>query len=308
MMHSLNRRFTFFLLAILLCSQSAIAQKIDRYMKFAHPLGSGKLTFPGGKTLVEFPVETYTNEVDTTQKLRKFLVDLGVSIEGHYVALEGMPSDEPQAFNLRLSPARMVHMTLVPSATHRAIYEYDSTFLGVLGYGLFKQFTTVFDFKRGTLTLYPLFANIDVSDRDTSAIIIPSFDDAVLTYCHCPFPTVWLEAEAPPLKKGRVHLAFQEQQSRVFLPSLDSKSKKLWDECEVDPVTNKKKKLGFSLAQFKLAGQNIAPNNPRRTVEELPPLFRDLSVPIMGTMATDVLRTFSAIVIDPARSRVILVK
>src|SRR5207244_982693 len=113
------------------------------FMKFAHPLGTGKLSFPGGKTLVEFPVETYTDEADTTVKLRKFLVDLSVSTEGHYIPAEAVKlTAQPESFNLRLSKDRLVHMTLVPSSTHEDMHVYDSAIMGVLGYGLFKQFTT----------------------------------------------------------------------------------------------------------------------------------------------------------------------
>jgi hypothetical protein len=43
-------------------------------------------------------------------------------------------------------------------------------------------------------------------------------------------------------------------------------------------------------------------------VDPMPPIYRDFIIPVMGSLGTDVLRTFSGIIIDPSRGKLIFVK
>ncbi len=45
-----------------------------------------------------------------------------------------------------------------------------------------------------------------------------------------------------------------------------------------------------------------------RWVEPMPPIYHDFLYPVMGALGTDVLRTFSGIIIDPSRKTLIFVK
>ena len=121
---------------------------------------------------------------------------------------------------------------------------------------------------------------------------------------------LWLEASAPPLESGRISLSFHEPISTIYYPSVDTATQRLLEkDAPIDPQTRKKSRVGhISLARFIMGGSNIAKRSPHRLVMDLPPAFRDISVPVLGTMATDVMRTFNGLIIDPARTRVILVK
>ena len=92
--------------------------------------------------------------------------------------------------------------------------------------------------------------------------------------------------------------------------ALEPKTQKFIDEdFRKDSLAGKKKNLGgIEVATFELGGINIAKRNPRRTIDNLPPIFRNLNIFITGTVALDVLRHFSAVIIDPTRSKVMLVK
>lgn len=287
--------------------------KIDHYTKLAKPLGSIDLTFPGpggGYAFAELDVQYVDGFQDTTYKKMKFLIDFTVSSDGTFIPPDTMRStDQYKEHVIRLGNERFVRATLSKSESKIEFRELDSTFAGVLGYFFFKRYISVFDFKRNKLTLYQHFASINIRDSDSNAIKVPYMDDAFINYCHCPFPSVWLETEAPPLKKGRIYFGFGAPYSEVYMTSLDDKTRQLFEkETEVDSTTGKKITPGFSLATFRIGNRNIAKQNPRRLVRDLPPLFKDLSVPVMGSMGTDVLRTFSAMIFDPSREMVTFVK
>jgi hypothetical protein len=289
------------------------AYKIDHYTKLARPLGSIDLTFPGpggGYTFAELDVQYVDGYDDTTYRKQKFLIDFTVSSDGTFIPPDTMRStDQYKEHVIRLGNERFVRATLSKSESKSEFRQLDSTFAGVLGYFFFKRYISVFDFKRNKLTLYQHFASINVRDSDSNAIKVPYKDDAFITYCHCPFPSVWLESEAPPLKKGRVYFGFGAPYSEVYTTSLDDKTRKIFEkETTVDSVTGKTITPGFSLATFRIGDRNIAKQNPKRLVRDLPPLFKDLTVPVMGSIGTDVLRTFSAMIFDPSREMVTFVK
>ena len=312
-----------FLLVVAIVPSSSIAQsttrdasKIDRYMKFAHPIGVVKLTFPGpngGYTLIHMPTKEVTEIGDTVIKDHAYLLDLNLSHDGLYLAPDTMLKiTDFTPFEFAITKDHIIHAKLAPSHSHEELRDLDSTFNGTLGYGLLRQFVTVFDFKKNTLTFYPLFANVDIGQTDPSAIQLPLIDDAKITYCGCPFPTIWLDVQAPPLKPGHVNLAFHQPLSQVFTPAIDAPTQKLIDKqtnaLNKGVKTGEKRNVGFNLGQFIVGGENIASRSPHRAIAELPAQYHDLNVAVLGTLGTDVLRTFSGIIIDPSRSKVILVK
>jgi hypothetical protein len=300
-------------------AQSAIrnASKLDRYMMFAHPIGAAKLSFPGsngGYTLIHLPTKEITEIGDTVIKDHAYLLDLNLSHDGLYLAPDTMLKvTDFTPFEFAITKDHIIHAKLAPSHSHEELRNLDSTFNGTLGYGLLRQFVTVFDFKKNTLTFYPLYANVDIGQHDTNATQLPLIDDAKITYCGCPFPTIWMDVQAPPLKPGHVNLAFDQPLSQVFTPAIDAQTQKLIDKqtAAIHKVTNgtkEKQNVGFNLGQFIVGGENIASRSPHRAIAELPAQYHDLNVAVLGTLGMDVLRTFSGIIIDPSRSKVILVK
>jgi hypothetical protein len=282
-------------------------------MQFAHLVANVPLTFPGpggGFTLAHFPVHEITKYGDTLTVTHAFLVDLGTANEGNFLPADTLKLTTGYTpWELVPATDRIIHVSLAASGAHPEYRELDSTYFGMLGYAFFKQFVTVFDFKNKRLLLYSLYSTVDVADKDTAVLQGQYVDDEFLTYCHCPYPTIWLMAEAPPLKAGHVHLALEMPLSEVYKPALDAETKTVVDRRAIaDSLAGKKGPVGLSLAQFKIWNKNIASLNPHRYVSPLPPIFKDLSAPVMGTIATDVLRRYSALIIDPVRTRLVLVK
>ncbi|HET6513425.1 MAG TPA: hypothetical protein VFH43_14635 [Candidatus Kapabacteria bacterium] len=304
------------ILVLIFLSFASIAsaqERIDTYTKLARPLGSFDLTFPGpggGFTLANLDVQYVDGFGDTTYRTLPYMIDFTVSSEGTFIPPDTSRSSEEYVEHVvRLGDDRFVRANLARSEAKSDMRALEKKFAGVLGYFFFRKYISVFDFKRNKLTLYPLFASINIRERDTNAIQIEYKDDALISYCHCPFPTAWLEADAPPLKQGRVYFGFGNPYSEVYTNSLDAKTRAIFEkETEIDSLTGRKKTPGFSLATFRLANRNIASHNPKRLVNDLPPLFKDLNVPVLGSLGTDVLRTFSAVIFDPSRGKVVLVK
>lgn len=307
-------RSLLFLFVLLVSTQIAAQERVDRYMRHAHPLGSIDLSFPGpggGYTFANLELQKINEDGDTNYKKYPFLVDFTSSSDGTFIPPDSMRSviKDHLEHVIRLSDVRFVRANLSPSHTKAEFKELDTNFAGVLGYYFFRKFVTVFDFKRNKLTLYPLYANVDIGERDTNAVQVEYKDDAIISYCKCPSPGVWLEAEAPPIKNGRVFFGFGTPVSEVYKPSLDKATLDLFEKnIEEDSLTGKKSIPGFSLATFKIGKSNIANRNPKRIVKDLPALFKDLNISVMGSMGTDVLRRFSAMIFDPSRGKVILVK
>lgn len=294
------------------------ASRLDHYMKLAHPIGTATLAFPGadgGYTFVHLQTKEVTETGDTVINPRTYLLDLNISHEGLYIAPDTMLDfSQYTPFQFILPDNHIIHAKLAPSHTHQDYLAIDTNFNGTLGWGLIKQFITVFDFKRNQLTFYPLYSSMIISDDDTNVIQLSIIDDAKITYCHCQVSTVWLDVEAPPLVRGHVNLAFQQPLSQVFLPTLDSNTLRIVErQHKADSAAGNTRAIGLSLAQFivhDLNGHaiNIADHGAHRVVTDPPAIYHDLTVPVMGTLGTDVLRTFSGIIIDPSRNKLIFVK
>jgi hypothetical protein len=80
-----------------------------------------------------------------------------------------------------------------------------------------------------------------------------------------------------------------------------------------DSLAGVKRPIGLNLPQFyirDLSGHviNLAPRGTHRLVDPMPPIYRDFLIPVMGSLGTDMLRTFSGIIIDPSRGKLIFVK
>jgi hypothetical protein len=80
-----------------------------------------------------------------------------------------------------------------------------------------------------------------------------------------------------------------------------------------DSLAGVKRPVGLDLARFyvrDLFGHviNLSPRGSHRLVDPMPPIYRDFIIPVMGSLGTDVLRTFSGIIIDPSRGKLIFVK
>jgi hypothetical protein len=298
---------------------------IDYYLRLAHPVGTVKLDFPGpngGFTFVHLPTEEVRPYWgDTLVHDHTYLLDLNVSNDGLYLAPDTMvsfSSTTPFVFDMPSiahdASGHIIHANLTPGHSHQELLALDSNFNGTIGYGLMKQFVTAFDFKRNQLTFYPLYASDSIADDDTNVIQLPILDDAKITYCHCNAPTIWLDVEAPPLPQGHVNLAFQAPQSEIFKPSLDSATREIIDKNHArDSLAGKTRPIGLNLAQFIIHDVfghaiNLAPRGPHRMIDPMPKIYHDFNVPVMGALGTDVLRTFSGIIIDPSRGRLIFVK
>jgi hypothetical protein len=301
-----------------LLAPSASESRLEHYLHLAHPIGTVKLDFPGpdgGFTFLHLPTQELTEAGDTVVNNRSYLLDLNVSHDGLYLAPDTMVHlSDFTPFEFMLAGHHIIHAKLAPGHTHEEMLALDSNFNGVIGWGLIKQFVTVIDFRTNQLTFYPLYSSVMVADNDTNTIQLPIIDDAKITYCHCPVSTVWLEVEAPPLLPGHVNLAFQQPLSQIFLPSLDTNTRQIVErQHRADSLAGNKRAIGLSIEQFilhDLGGHtiNIANRGRHRVVTDPPPIYHDLTVPVLGTLGTDVLRTFKGIIIDPSRNKLILVK
>ena len=308
-------------LLLLLMARSAFAQAespLEHYMKLAHPLGTAKLVFLGpdsGFTFVHLKTKEVAEWGDTLVNPRTYLIDLNVSNDGLYIAPDTMTSfSDYTPFQFVLPDHHIIHANLAPGHTHQDMLALDTNFNGTIGWGLLKQFITAFDLRKNELTFYPLFSSVLVGDSDTNVIQLPIIDDAHITYCHCPVSTVWLDVTAPPLPEGHVNLGFHQPISQVYVEALDSSTRAIVDrQHDADSASGTKRPIGLRLGQFVLHDLfghsiDIANRGPGRIVVNMPAIYHDLTVPIMGTLGTDVLRTFSGIIIDPSRNKLIFVK
>jgi hypothetical protein len=297
---------------LLLSASSLVHAQADRYVR-TQPIATAPLTFPGpygGYMFVHLPVEQVGEAGDTTVKTKAFLVDMDISHDGLFLSPDTLRSSSGVVpFLFPMSATRSIHASLAPTHVHENYRGFDSSFAGSIGYGLLQKYITVFDFKRNELRFYPLLSEVGVSDRDRNVLKLPLIDDAYLTFCHCPYPTIWIETEAPPLRSGRVQFATQEPLSQVFENALDSATRAaLAANVETDPVTGKKEKVGLNVGIFKMGGRNIAGFSSHRAVDPLPEAFKDLSVTILGTLGNDVLRKFSEVIIDPSRQALYFIR
>jgi hypothetical protein len=112
------------------------------------------------------------------------------------------------------------------------------------------------------------------------------------------------------LKEGRAHFSLADRQSVIYRQALDPKTQKYFEnKWHRDSLAGKKKEVeGMQVETFELGGKDIASRNKVRILADLPPIFRNLNIFITGTVAVDVLRTFKAVIIDPTKTRVLLVR
>lgn len=294
-------------------AQAPAHSGVEKYLRQAKPICTLPLTFPGpmgGLTFVELPTQIIDEVGDTTYAPYKYLVDLSSSGEGTFLPPDTMRLySDYLPFVFKVGTERFIHSQLAPSVSRVDLLNLDTNFNGVLGYAFFKKFVTVFDFEKNTMTLYPMFAAVNFSSKDTNVLSLEYKDDAILTYCDCPYPSVWLEGDAPPFSPGRLHLGFANPLSEIYMPSLDKKTLAMVErETETDSLTGKRKLPGFELTTFRLGKHDIASRSPRRAVRELPAVYKDLNIPVLGSIGTDVLRTFSALIFDPSRMKITFVK
>ncbi|MEO8872596.1 MAG: hypothetical protein ABI444_07985 [Candidatus Kapaibacterium sp.] len=293
--------------------EKKVESRTAHYMRHGRLVARIPLTFPGpggGYTMAHVPVKEISKYGDTVSVMHAFLLDFGTANEGNFFPPDTMKASSGYSpFELDAGAGHLIHLELVPSAAHPEYKSLDSTYFGTLGYAFFNKFVTTIDFEDNTMSLYTLYSTVEIGERDTLTLQLNYLDDAVLTYCHCHFPTVWLDGEAPPFKPGHVHVSLATPQSVIYWTSLDVKTKKLLEkEFARDSLTGRKPKPGISVATFRVGGKNIASRAPHRLVEDYPPVFKDLSVSVLGTLATDVLRTFKGMIFDPTGKRLLLVR
>lgn len=296
------------------------ATNLERYMKDAHPIGTFSLTFPGpggGYTFVHIPTKEVMEWGDTLVNDHAYLLDLNVSGDGLYLAPDTMVSfstTTPFEFVVPNSGGHIIHANMTPGHTHEDMRELDTTFNGTIGYGIIKKYISVFDFRRKELTFYSLLSPDSVTLDDTNAMQLPLVDDAMITYCHCAQPTIWLDVNSPPFPEGHVNLAFQDPESEIFRPGLDSVTGLRVDAAHrADSIAGRRRPIGIKVKDFivhDLAGReiNLAVRGEARYIADMPPIYHDFNVPVMGALGTDVLRTYSGLIIDPTRGKLIFVK
>ena len=297
---------------------STVHSPIDYYFRNAHPIGTAKLDFPGpggGYTLIHLPSKEDNGLGDTSLNDHTYLLDLNISHDGLFLAPDtALSFSQKTAFEFDLPDGHVIHADLTPGHTNEWLFVMDSTFHGTIGWGLIQKYITAFDFKRNRLTFYSLYADDSIADGDTNVMQLPLLDDEGITYCHCKNPSVWLDVKAPPLPEGHVNLAFHTPHSEIFKPSLDSATRIVIDRDHLqDSLAGIKRPIGLNLAGFyvrDLFGHvvNLAPRDSHRLVDPMPPIYHDFLIPVMGSLGTDVLRTFSGIIIDPSRGKLIFVK
>jgi hypothetical protein len=244
---------------------------------------------------------------------RSFILDPAASNDGSF-----QPDDSQlvitgtRKFYFPVSPQRTIIADLVPTLAKGKYKFADTSFFGVLGYAFLKKYITIINFEDRTITLYSIGEGDPKwnPSLDTGAINVPYLDDAILAHCNCPFPTMWFDGKSQLLKDGRVHFSLADRQSVIFTQALDPKTQRFFEKkWQRDSLAGKKREPErIQVQSFELGEKDIAIRNPRRIVADLPPIFRNLNIFIMGTVAVDVLRMFDAVIIDPTKMRVLLVK
>jgi hypothetical protein len=299
--------------ALLLFTVMLHAQTPSTYLKKGTVIARFPMHFTNGYMFITVPVIDTDVYGKALTLERSFILDPAASSDGSF-----MPDDSlvnvtgTRKFYFPVSKQRTLTADLVPTLAKGIYKRSDTSFYGVLGYAFIRRYITIINFFERTVTLYSINEGEPEWDirLDTAAINVPYFDDAILSHCNCPFPTIWFDVKAPPLKEGRVHFSLAERQSVVYKQALEPKTQKYIDnEMRTDSLAGKKENLGgITVATFELGGINIADRSPRRAIADLPPRFRNLNIFITGTVAVDVLRHFQALIIDPTRTRVMLVK
>jgi hypothetical protein len=308
----INRRYTFIVGTFLLLI-AVSAQSKSKFIASGEPVASFPIHFRSGFLFAEIPTEDtdmYGKKIVVT---RDYMFDVGISNDGMYVPLDSenlTVVTSSTEFLFPVSVNRKLSVQLVPNETRDYFHQIDSAFFGVLGYAFLKRYVTVFDFKERKIELYTASSEVAYTPlADTGSTKAELLDDAMINYCHCQFPSIWVAVKAPPVKEGRVHLTLESNQSSIFRDALDEKTLAIVDQTmHNDSLSAKNNFGGIQLGQFVVGGRNIAARNPRRTMIARPPRYNDLSIDVVGTLAMDVLRTYQAFIIDPVRSELRFVR
>jgi hypothetical protein len=303
----------YFLIALFtVCSLQALAQKnADRYVSKGDLVARLPIHFSNGFMFVSVPIIDSTDGKVTVIN-RSFLLDPRASNEGSY-----LPEDSTivilgsKLFLAPVSKQRTLKLTLAPSFAKSNFRQTDSTFFGVIGYGFFREYLTVVDFQENCLSLYSIEPEPTLSPKlEKEAIWAPYYDDAVLNYCHCQFPTIWLEPNVAPLNSGRMHLSLADRMSVLYEEALPGKIKKQINEgLYQDSIAGRPNKYaGVEISNFTLGTENIAKLEPHRIIDKLPAVFKDINITVTGTIAIDLIRHFKALIIVPHKSVILLCK
>lgn len=299
------------LIALYLLGAVSSASATCEYIKSGAHIATLPIHITGGYLFIDMPTEERDSLDQKIVRVRSYVLDVGISNDGNFLPFDSTLSvvGAPTAFRFPVSESHTLLASLVPSYAKEFFHEIDPNFRGVLGYTFLQRYITILDFEKNELVLYSTNTSVRyVSSLDTAAIHVPYLDDAQISYCHCHFPTIWLDVKAPPLKEGRVHLDLSANQSLLFKESFDPKTKEIVEHEQKEDSLAGKKFGGIKISEFIVGGRNIASRNPRRAIAPMPPRFKDLNITVIGTLAIDVLRKYKAVIIDPTLSKLMLVR
>lgn len=301
----------FFLLVGWSLSPASDTESPCTYIRSGAYITTLPMHIKSGYLFIDLPTEEIDSLGTKAVHVHSYLIDVGISNDGNFLPFDSTLSVVSKATDFRfpVSDSYTLLASLVPSYAKEQFHSLEPNFRGVLGYAFLRRYVAVFDFEKLQLILYSTNTSLVYSHAlDTEATHIPYLDDAMIVYCHCPFPTMWLEVKAPPLMEGRVHLNLSDNQSLVFKEAFDPKTKEVVEREQLADSLAGKKFGGIEVNQFIVGGRNIAARNPKRVVASIPPQYKDLNINVIGTLAIDVLRKYKAVIIDPTRSELMLVR
>ncbi len=296
------------ILLVVLCGTIRIsrAQHSDSRYLSGTPAASFPIHFTNGFLFASLPVvDTALNgTIDTIT--RSFLIDPRISNDGTYLPEDsGTTHLGQRTFTIPLPSQRTLILHLAASLIRWNFKIADTAYMGSIGYGFFRQYRTVLDLVYNTISFYPIDNNVKYDPRlGRQSLVVPYYDDAMIPYCHCEFPTIWLDPDISPLNKGRMHFSLADRQSVLYRNALPpSILKKIDDAAIKDSLEGKPPSLsGVTLSHFVLGTEDIVTSDPRRPIDKLPDFFKDLNFPVTGTVAMDVVKKYKGLVIDPTRS------
>jgi hypothetical protein len=284
----------------------------DKFVDKGELVATFPIQIESGYLFVKIPMEDTNVYGEKITVPRSFLLDPSISNDGNFVPFDsnGIVITRAIQFLVPVSNARTLKLELVPTEAREGLRNIEKDFMGVLGYGFIKRYRSVIDIFRKEIRLYSLASDITYSKLvDSMSTRTYYFDDAIISYCSCQFPSMWLDVKAPPVKEGRVHLSLGDNQSTIFRDALDKATLSIIEKEEhADSLAGKQNFGGISVGQFYIGGKNIAGRNPKRTVVKRPAKFKDLNIEVVGTLAMDVLKTYEAIIIDPTRFEIMMVR
>jgi hypothetical protein len=282
----------------------------DKYLSGGDLVARFSIHIVNGFLFVNVPIKDTLIDGTPDTVIKSFLIDPRASNDGSY-----LPKDSSETklgtttFYIPVSTQRTLVWKFAPSLAKSNFKKAEPSFGGVIGYGILRQYVSIINFDAKTFSLYSLEpAPTYAKKLETGALHIPYFDDVILNYCHCQFPTIWIEPDAAPLNPGRWHLSLADRQSVVYEQAIPGDIKRkinkaLYEDSvkgKMDPYT------GITLKKFELGGSDLVKLAPGRPIDNVPAIFKDLSVTVMGTVAMDIVSKFHALIIDPTRAKLML--